>query len=462
MTGSLTIAGLGPGDAALVTPEVSAALAAATDVLGYTPYVARVPARDGLTLHPSDNRMELQRAGDALRLAAEGRSVVMVSSGDPGVFAMAAAVFEALEASPQWQNLSIRVLPGVTAMLAAAARAGAAAINAALASAAPTKPTGQPMIAAGRGQLSSSSMCEPARRFCPGAGNIEGRGLRRAHDHLRSCRDDAKGADRYSAAAGGDGGHGRHGDIGHYRQFSDTPCRPLGLRSEARLMTEPRQHVLDALHPPPLRQPGPGDHDDRQAKLARGVDLGARAVAAGISRDDPCDVSRSHQIEIACDGERAARNDDVGDRQRERAIRRIDKSQRIGVLRLGGERRQMLPADREKYACALFGKGVDRGLDIFHLDPAVTRASRPWRALQRDQRDFQQSAGFDRMAAHLGGERMGRIDHMSRPRRRSRRSGSAAIARRGSASARHRNRRRRCRREESRRRAGWHRWFRPE
>jgi precorrin-3B C17-methyltransferase len=125
MTGSLTIAGLGPGDAALVTPEVSAALAAATDVLGYAPYVARVPARHGLTLHPTDNRMELQRAGDALRLAAEGRSVVMVSSGDPGVFAMAAAVFEALEASPQWQDLSIRVLPGITAMLAAAARAGA-------------------------------------------------------------------------------------------------------------------------------------------------------------------------------------------------------------------------------------------------------------------------------------------------------------------------------------------------
>jgi precorrin-3B C17-methyltransferase len=125
MTGSLTIAGLGPGDAALVTPEVSAALAAASDVLGYAPYVARVPARDGLTLHPSDNRMELQRAGEALRLAAEGRSVVIVSSGDPGVFAMAAAVFEALENAPQWQDLSIRVLPGVTAMLAAAARAGA-------------------------------------------------------------------------------------------------------------------------------------------------------------------------------------------------------------------------------------------------------------------------------------------------------------------------------------------------
>jgi len=125
MTGSLSIAGLGPGDQALITPEVSAALAAATDILGYAPYVARVPAREGLVLHPSDNRMELQRATDALRLAAEGRHVVVVSSGDPGVFAMASAVFEALEAAPHWQGLAIRVLPGITAMLAAAAHAGA-------------------------------------------------------------------------------------------------------------------------------------------------------------------------------------------------------------------------------------------------------------------------------------------------------------------------------------------------
>lgn len=125
MTGTLTIAGLGPGCDAQVTPEVSAALAAATDILGYAPYVARVSPREGLTLHPSDNRMELQRASEALRLASEGRDVVVVSSGDPGVFAMASAVFEALEAAPQFQALPIRVLPGVTAMLAAAARAGA-------------------------------------------------------------------------------------------------------------------------------------------------------------------------------------------------------------------------------------------------------------------------------------------------------------------------------------------------
>lgn len=126
IAGWLAIAGMGPGDEALITPEVSAALSEATDVIGYIPYVARIAPREGLTLHASDNRVELDRAGLALELAAQGRRVVVVSSGDPGVFAMAAAVFEALEAGPTaWRELDIRVLPGITAMLAAAARAGA-------------------------------------------------------------------------------------------------------------------------------------------------------------------------------------------------------------------------------------------------------------------------------------------------------------------------------------------------
>ncbi|TCM86578.1 precorrin-3B C(17)-methyltransferase [Rhodovulum steppense] len=126
MSGWLAIAGLGPGSDALVTPEVTAALAEATDIVGYIPYVARVAPRPGLTLHASDNRVELDRAAHALALAAAGRRVVVVSSGDPGVFAMASAVFEAVEAGPEaWRDLDIRVLPGITAMLAAAARAGA-------------------------------------------------------------------------------------------------------------------------------------------------------------------------------------------------------------------------------------------------------------------------------------------------------------------------------------------------
>ena len=125
MSGWLCIAGLGPGDTDLVTPEVTHALESATDVVGYIPYVARIAPRDGLTLHASDNRVEMDRARAALAMAAVGRKVVVVSSGDPGVFAMAAAVFEALEGQPAWQELDIRVLPGITAMLAAAAKAGA-------------------------------------------------------------------------------------------------------------------------------------------------------------------------------------------------------------------------------------------------------------------------------------------------------------------------------------------------
>ncbi|KEO54831.1 precorrin-3B C(17)-methyltransferase [Thioclava pacifica] len=125
MSGWVAVAGLGPGAEDLVTPEVRAALAEATDVVGYIPYVARVAPRAGLRLHASDNRVELDRALHALEMAREGRRVVIVSSGDPGVFAMASAVFERLETAPDFAGTEIRILPGITAMLAAAARAGA-------------------------------------------------------------------------------------------------------------------------------------------------------------------------------------------------------------------------------------------------------------------------------------------------------------------------------------------------
>ncbi len=124
--GWVAIVGLGPGAGRMMTPEVADTLAQASDVIGYLPYVARIAPRAGLTLHASDNRVEIDRATHALELAAAGGRVVVVSSGDPGVFAMAAAVFEALEAGPAaWRDLDIRVLPGITAMLAASAAAGA-------------------------------------------------------------------------------------------------------------------------------------------------------------------------------------------------------------------------------------------------------------------------------------------------------------------------------------------------
>ena len=127
MSGRLTIVGLGPGAPELTTPAVLQALQEATDLVGYDTYLARVPElAPDQRRHASDNRVELDRARHALRLAAEGRRVAVVSSGDPGVFAMAAAVFEAVDGGePAWRTLDIRVEPGVTAMLAAAALAGA-------------------------------------------------------------------------------------------------------------------------------------------------------------------------------------------------------------------------------------------------------------------------------------------------------------------------------------------------
>ncbi|RON59672.1 precorrin-3B C(17)-methyltransferase [Pseudomonas fluorescens] len=126
--GRLAVIGLGPGAAELMVPAVKAELARATDVLGYETYVRMAgPFRDDQVQHCTDNREEMQRARHAFRLAAAGRSVIVVSSGDPGVFAMAAAVLEALHESndPAWHSVDLEILPGVSASLATAAQAGA-------------------------------------------------------------------------------------------------------------------------------------------------------------------------------------------------------------------------------------------------------------------------------------------------------------------------------------------------
>ncbi len=126
--GRLTVLGLGPGDAAWLTPAARDALAQATDILGYTTYVTMAgPFRADQRVHGTDNREEMQRARHAFELAAEGRRVAVVSSGDPGVFAMAAAVLEALDEArdPRWAAVELRIEPGVSASLATAAQAGA-------------------------------------------------------------------------------------------------------------------------------------------------------------------------------------------------------------------------------------------------------------------------------------------------------------------------------------------------
>ncbi len=126
MSGRLAVIGLGPGSPLQVTPEAAEALAAADELYGYGPYLDRITLRPGQTRHASDNREERARAEAALERAVAGHSVAMVSGGDPGVFAMAAAVCEAIEAGPEsWRTVDLAIVPGVTAMLAVAARVGA-------------------------------------------------------------------------------------------------------------------------------------------------------------------------------------------------------------------------------------------------------------------------------------------------------------------------------------------------
>jgi len=122
--GSVAVVGLGPAGPEWLTPEAQAELAAADDLVGYGPYLARVPPRRGQRRHASDNRVEAQRARHALELAAAGARVAVVSSGDPGIFAMASAVYEQVEANGL-PDVEVRVVPGLSAMQAAAARVGA-------------------------------------------------------------------------------------------------------------------------------------------------------------------------------------------------------------------------------------------------------------------------------------------------------------------------------------------------
>ena len=126
--GKVSIIGTGPGASKWMSPEVKTILESATDFVGYKTYVNLVKEfTKGKQIHASDNRVELDRARHALDLAAEGKSVVIVSSGDPGIYGMASAVFEVLdhEANPKWNQINIHVAPGISAVQAAAAAIGA-------------------------------------------------------------------------------------------------------------------------------------------------------------------------------------------------------------------------------------------------------------------------------------------------------------------------------------------------
>lgn len=176
-------------------------------------------------------------------------------------------------------------------------------------------------------------------------------------------------------------------------------------------MTEPLHDSGYAFDPLSLGQFRPRDHDHGQAQRTGGVDLGARAIAAGIAGDDPRDASRAHHLQLAIKRERSARHDYVS-REGQGRFRWIDESQRVGVLRPGREWRNVLAPDSEEDARRGFGKSSDRSVDVSDLDPVVDGRLVPRRSLQCNQWRPGFRASRNRVAAYLGGKGMRRIDHM--------------------------------------------------
>ena len=324
MSGQLTVIGLGPGDDRYLTREAVEALDAADALYGYGPYLDRVEGRRGQTRHASDNREEGDRAEAALGHAVEGAAVAIVSGGDPGVFAMAASVCEAVETGPdEWRALDIVILPGVTAMLAVAARAGAplghdfCAISLsdnlkpwelierrldAAASAGFVIALYNPVSRARPGQLAKALKLLVASFAGRHAGDFRPRRgpARREHDRHPACF--------------GRGHRRRHGDAHHRRlerDAGDCPRRPEpadlhaagGRRRHG--MIEPGNHLLDRRHRRDIRQDRALQHDDRQAQRARRFDLAVGGVAAAVLGDDDLDAVALEQGTVLRLGERA-------------------------------------------------------------------------------------------------------------------------------------------------------------
>lgn len=180
-------------------------------------------------------------------------------------------------------------------------------------------------------------------------------------------------------------------------------------------MIHPVQHRIDAARHRPIGNFGTIDQNHRKPERTRGIELGARALAAGILGDDEIDAMFLEQLAIADFGERTAFNNGLRIRKRQRVRRRIDQAQQVEMFGPHRERLQVLSADGEKDTRRRYGQSLDGTRHIRDQDPAVFRTWRPGRTLVGTKRDTFSRAGHDGMCAHLRGKRMRRIQHMSDP-----------------------------------------------
>ena len=352
MSGRLAVVGLGPGDPRYLTPDAADALAAADALYGYGPYLDRVPVRAGQNRHASDNREERARAAAALRHAAQGARVAVVSGGDPGVFAMAAAVCEEIEAGPDsWRTLDVAIVPGITAMLAVAARIGAplghdfCAISLsdnlkpwelieqrldAAAGAGFVIALYNPVSRARPWQLGNAF--ERLRRHLPPTTPVVfGRAVGRPDEQINVVTLDAAdpaNADMATLVIVGSretrviARPGRHA-AGLY----------AARRRGGQRMIEPGDRLFDRLDRGSIGRGRPAQHDNVDAERARRGDLAVGRGAAAVLGDDHIDAMLGQQRTIVGFAERAAAGDVADMRQRQRRIDRIDAADQIIVLR---------------------------------------------------------------------------------------------------------------------------------
>ena len=177
-------------------------------------------------------------------------------------------------------------------------------------------------------------------------------------------------------------------------------------------MTQPAQHARDIMHFRARGQGGPVDHDHRQAKPARRLQFGIGAGAAGVLGHDQFYPVGLHQGAVSGFGEGAAIDDDMGLRQGQGRLRRIDKAQQIVVMRHGREIGQMLATNGQHDAARGLVERGHGGGNVGDMLPGVAGFWGPGRAGEGEERDGLGCAGGDGVMAHLGGERVGRVDHM--------------------------------------------------
>ena len=441
--GRLAIIGLGPGDAALMPPAAREELRRAEDIFGYEAYVRMAaPFRPEQKIHASDNREEMRRARDALAQAATGRAVAVVSSGDPGVFAMAAAVMEALHEfdDPAWHSVEIAVSAGVSAALAAAARAGAPLGHdfCVLSLSDNLKPWA---IIAQRLDLAAAAdlvvaLYNPAsqarpRQFAealdilrrhrrPETPVVLGRDIGRPGEHvtattLGAVRPDQAdmrtvvivGSSNTRSFARTDGGAWVYTP----RWYGDDAAQSAPLIGRLRQIgLQPRGRRRGRRHGGNVRPLRPLQHHDAQAELARRDELRFGRGAAAVLADDRVDAVPAQQRQLVLEPKRPARQHDLGCGEGVRRIGRLDRADQEPQAVEAGECRQLLPADGEEHASGRTAQRRDGLVPVRDRFPAVARDRLPCGARQPEQPRAHARAGFRRVPAHAHGKRMGRID----------------------------------------------------